>query len=94
MKTQWRFAAIAALIAVPLIGASVVVIGNNTGTAAERCDRFWMSEAASSECHTALSNAEIERLERDMDRSQRSVEQSQRRLRELDSAISDLESRR
>lgn len=91
MKLDTRL--VAALIALPLIGASVIVIGNNTGTAAERCDRFWQSAASSAECNQALSDAEMDRLQVQADRSAEAVEQSQRRLRDIDRAIRDLQSR-
>lgn len=93
--------AVAAIIGVPVVGLSVVLIGNNTGTATERCDRFWLSRAASVECHQQLADyadardaARAAELQRQVDVTSRRVEQDEANIRATDRAMSDLQASR
>lgn len=79
--------AAAAALLIPVIGASVVVIGSNVGTAEQRCDRFRLSAGASSECHDKIFQAE----EAQADASERRIEASQRHIEAIQSNIRNID---
>lgn len=78
-----------------------LLIGNNMGTAGQRCDRFWLSDAASPECHQRLADAEADRemarsadLQRQIDDNQRRIDATQRNTDAADRALVDLQAAR
>ena len=86
---------------VPVVGASVVLVGSNTGTAAEQCDRFWLSRAASTECHQRIADyndaqdaSRMAELQRQVDETGRRVQQDEANIRAADRTIVDLEASR
>jgi hypothetical protein len=79
------------------MAAAVVMIGNNVGTQSERCDRFWQSSAASSECHQRLADDEMDRadarsaaLSRQVEEGQRRIERTEQNIRNADRAMAEL----
>jgi N-dimethylarginine dimethylaminohydrolase len=65
----------AMVMAMPVVAASVVYVMNNMNTSAEaRCDRFWMSKAASKSCHDEIFEAQTRQYEEDMARSNADIE--------------------
>ena len=83
-----------ALVSLPLVAGAVIYIGNNTGTAEERCDRFCNTIEQSYECHSVIWDAEIAKSDASLKESTRNVEQSEQRLQDIDAAIDELNSRR
>lgn len=93
-RTRIGLGAVAGMI---VVAAAVVTIGNNTGTQAQRCDRFWQSSAASTECHQRLADAEMDRdaarsaeLQGQIDARQRRIDQTEQNIRNADRALIDL----
>ncbi len=94
-RTRLGLGAVAGLI---VVAAAVVTIGNNTGTQAQRCDRFWQSKAASVECNQGLANAEMDRdaarsaeLQGQIDVNERRFDQTDQNIRNADQALIDLQ---